>query len=49
MAPNRIVRQRSGFTKTKYELALLSIVRTEYFAQGPGVELVRTWIQTRFL
>jgi hypothetical protein len=49
MALNRIVQQRSGFAKTKYELALLRIVRSEYFALGPCMQRVRMWIQTRFL
>jgi uncharacterized membrane protein YfcA len=35
MAPNRSVRQRSGFAKMKYRLALLRIARRGCFAQGP--------------
>jgi hypothetical protein len=38
MALNRIARQRIGFAKAKYELALLRIVRRECIAQSPVAE-----------
>ena len=38
MTLNCIVRQRSGFAKTKFGVALMRIVRSDGIAQGPSVE-----------